>query len=284
MSIKQVGRGRATGLGSADLSTSKGVKQAKQKVLHQNAGAEIAKPLTSLQKVSPQRMQAKQTVVDRAKMAFWSSVGRVAADLTTFNVRSPQSLKSHLASNDQVKASKAAMVKEMVGTITKKLDSFPVFREKRSNDPAAATTYAKFLKYAALENPEMSGFLNAMDNLRASPTVKKAEAMLREFIVPAKIDENGVPLQGQSNMQINLSSDEVRNALINAAKHSILEAHAYGTPEKLGNLVKVFERAETYIANQLDRNCKFQTEVNSAFAKLQSGGAAAPRLDPSLKV
>ncbi len=284
MSINQIGRGRITGLGSADLSGNKGVQQAKQKVLLQNAGAEIANALKSLQEVSPQRMQAKQTVAEKVKTVFWNSTSRIAADLTTFNVRSPQSPKSHLASNDQVKVSKAAMVKEMVGAITKKLDSFPVFREKRSSDTAAAATYAKFLKYAALENPEMSGFLGAMDNLRASPTAKKAEAMLREFIVPAKIDENGVPLEGQSSMQINLSSDGVRNDLIIAVTHSIVDAHVYGTPEKLGNLVKVFERAETYIANQLDRNCKFQTEVNSAFTKLQASGAAAPRLDPRLKV
>lgn len=283
MGINQAGRGRATGLGNMDFSAKQEVRQAKQKVLLQSAGAELTNTLNSLQQTIPQRMQARQTVTERVKTAFWNSVGRTAADIAALNIRSPQPSRPHVVSEADISARKKAMVKEMAGTISNKLDSFPSVREKRSGDPAAAATYAKYLQYTALDTPEMPAFLNAMDDLRAAPTVKKAEAMLKDFIAPAKTDENGVPLEGQSRMQINLVSDGVRDALIKESMHSIAEAHVYDTPEKLQNLVKVFEGAERYIAQQLDRNCKFATEVNMAFNRLKTSDAIVSRFDPTRK-
>lgn len=283
MGVNQAGRGRATGVGSMDFSARQEVRQAKQKVLLQSAGAELSNTLHSVQQAIPQRMQARQTVTERVKTAFWNSIACAAADIAALNIRSPQPSKPHLASVAHITATKKAMVKEMAGTISTKLDSFPSVREKRCGDPAAAAIYAKYLKYTALEMPEMPAFLNAMDDLRAAPTVKKAEAMLRDFIVPAKTDENGLPLEGQSSMQINLASNGVREALITAVMHSIAEAHVYDTPDKLENLVKMFEGTERYIAQQLDRNCKFGSEVNTAFSRLKASGAIVPRFDPTLK-
>lgn len=284
MGINQLGRGRATGLGSADFSAKLEVKQAKQTAIFQRAGAELVNAHKSLQAASPQRLQARQTVADRIKMALWMSVGRTAANITSFNVRSPQPSKPHVIPQEDISSNKKAMVKEMVGAITNKLDSFSLIREKRSGDPAAAATYVKILKYAALENPEMSAFLNAMDDLRAAPTVKKAEAILQDFIVPAKIDDNGLPLEGQSTAQLNLDNDKVRNAIMTASKLSIEEVRVDDTPEKRANLVKVFEGAEKYIAQQLGLNCKFITEVNIAFDKIKVNETNVPRFDPTLKV
>lgn len=316
MSINQLGRGRATGLGSADLSAKQEVKQAKQTAIFQRAGAELVNAHKSLQAASTQRLQVRQTISDRIKLALWSNVGSIAANITLFNVRSPHQSKPHVVlqedissnkkampdvisqadissnkkaaphiiSTKDISSNKQAMVNEMVGAITNRLDSFSLIREKRTSDPVSAAIYVKYLKYAALDNPEMSAFLNAMDDLRAAPTVKKAEAMLQDFIVPAEIDDNGLTLEGQSTLQLNLDNDKERNAIITDSKLSIEEAHVDDAPEKLANLVKVFEGVEKYIAKQLARNCKFIIEVNMAFNKIKENDTNVPRFDPTLKV
>ena len=282
MSIHQVGRGRAAGLASTDFSPKQAVQQANKMVMLQRAGAELANAVKSLQSVSPQRMQASQTVVERVKMTFWNKLGQTAAKLTALNVRSHQT-KSHILLSEEIATRKKSLVDEMARSSSNKIESFLSVRANRKDDPAAAITYTKYLKFADLDNPEMSAFLNAMDDLRAAPTVKKAEAILRDFIVPAKTNEHGVPLEGQSTMQINCVSDKARNALMEAASHSIVEAHFYDTPGKLADMVKTFEDTEKYIATQLARNCTFQTEVNSAFNKLQTSNMSATRFDPGLK-
>ena len=251
-----------------------------------NSRAMVKDAQESLQKVLSGKKSHQQSASTRIREVFWGGLGRIIADLSTFNVRKAASPVKAYLSNTEVSTARTFLAKEVAAKFDSgRTDfSFNSVYQERLSGKVSAGIYEKYLQALALDNPEMAAYMRAMDDFRSKPTLKKAEAMLREFFLPEQLDENGVALPGQSTNQLNLQSKEEHEKKIKEIKQGILEAHASRKSDKFGNLLAVFEQTERYLSMQIRANIsRFTVLVAAEFSSLSKAQMVVVPFTPDLK-
>ena len=117
----------------------------------------------------------------------------------------------------------------------------------------------------AADNNENLEFLKAVSDFRNNPKAERAQSMVDIFIEEAPIDDQGVTVQDDSKMTINLVSESARKKLILAVKTCIEGLSSDQEPvRKQAELAlpTLFDSSEKYIANSaISRNLQNRLQV-----------------------
>lgn len=299
MGISQAGRGRSSAMGQAEFASTKEVRQ---KALFFSTGAVVTKAVNAAHAAISQRSAASQTVTSRIKLALLSSSAFFLPNSAGPHIRDGQARirnllasakslgaennhplqhsksaanssaqlvsakatasvsKPHIKSPAEINVMKKYLAAQAAQCLPEKVKNFTEVWKNRHDKPEVC---ARFLEYAELDNPELPFFLKALDDLRTSPTLEKAEQMFYDFVMPSQVDENNIPIEGAGKWEVNFQSKEVRNERIAAISECIKKVRSEsGGNENLQDMVNSFAVSERYFVTQLARNCKFQDDVN----------------------
>jgi hypothetical protein len=171
--------------------------------------------------------------------------------------------KTHL----EMEAMRKLLAKEVAVMFIAKPASFSfesVYTERFSS-PTGAAIYVKYLQLIEIDNPELSGFMRAMDDLRSAATIEKIEVMLRDYIMPEPFDNFDVVQLGKMTTQLNLTETS-RNNYIKMIRETLLDFKAGNQPDKLDKLVNIFEEVERKISFSIKHNeSRFTALITNEF-------------------
>ena len=162
--------------------------------------------------------------------------------------------------------------------------SFESIHRERFSGPTGAAICAKYLQLIEIDNPELSSFMRAMDDLRSASTIEKIEVMLKDYIMPEPFDNFDAVQLGKMTTQLNLTETS-RNNYIKTIRDGLLEIKADNQPDKIGKLVKIFEDVEQKIFVSIRANeAKFTALIANEFHRTHPHLSDRDWLDPKMKV
>lgn len=132
-------------------------------------------------------------------------------------------------------------------------DAMPIaksFWDARLTKPEDYKLFESFAK--AVGSADDLEFLKAVIDFRSNPTAERAQGIVDIFIEEAPTNDEGVTVQDDSKMQVNLASDDARKKLILAVKTCISglsSGQEQVREQALLELPKLFDSAERYITN-----------------------------------
>jgi len=126
------------------------------------------------------------------------------------------------------------------------------FLASRLSKPADFRLFESFAQ--AVNLGESVEFLNAVSEFRSCPSAASARDIVKKFIEPSPVDDFGIPIEDPSKRQINMSSDQVRNQLMNMVESHLSKLVSGSDGSALQELAKVFDSTVTNINSMLVKN------------------------------
>lgn len=209
------------------------------------------------------KLEAKLTVIDRLDKFGQAAIRHIKASKLVWHITDwtltakAQPFQTH----DMVVRQKLAISKELADSTKEPIGNFLEVWEQRFDQPKL---YAKFLKFAALDQPEIGHFLRELDTFRLFPTIGAAEKILNDCFLRPKLDPEGKPVDRNGKWLLNFPSDESQTTHTKAIRAAIDTAKAQPSRENFKALKEALCKLEKYFVGSISKNSYLGSAVMNA--------------------
>ena len=281
MGTNQVGRGRSVGLGQQELELrlpKRSTGSGETSVVFQRGSTDVTRLRWQAMSTPKKTQAAQQGLASRVGAAMSPNTQAVATgaikntDMASSSGPSQTNApikQQRLQLSDLANGPTARTVNLKNATralMAKFPDNMPTaesFWNARLTKPEDYQLFEAFAQ--AADNNDNLEFLKAVSDFRNNPNAERAQSMVDIFIEEAPIDDQGLTVQDDSKMTINLVNESSRKKLILAVKTCIEGLSSDQEPvRKQAELAlpTLFDSSERYIANSaISRNLQNRLQV-----------------------
>ena len=282
MGTNQIGRGRSVGVGQQELELrlpKRSPSSSEISLVFQRGTPDLARLRRQAMSTPKKTQAAQQGIAGHIGPAMSPNIQAVA----TRTITNPDmtSSSSYSQANAPIKQQRLQLSDLAKGTTARDVnlknatralmakfpDTMPTaksFWDARLTSPEEYKLFEAFAQ--AADNNDNLEFLKAVSDFRSNPKSERAQSIVDIFIEEAPINDQGVTVQDDSKMMINLVSEGARKKLILAVKTCIEGLSSdQDQVRKQAELAlpMLFDSSERYIASSaISRNLQNRLQVS----------------------